>query len=158
MCALLPLLAFLILFEHSAAASKYGGPCCPIGWILYNADNSSTQPKCAKAVKDWNTNFAQSEKACDLLGGRLISVHTTEQNKMIYDMITSMSFSKPNYVWIGLTKSPTSDENQNSTKWYWSDGSTTKYTNWLKGYPVGRDSHNNCAIMYTKAGQFESKF
>jgi hypothetical protein len=63
---------------------EYGGPCCPTGWTLFTAGSNATQPKCAMAVKDWNTNFVQSEEACAALGGRMVSIHSPEQNKIIH--------------------------------------------------------------------------
>ncbi|GMR51027.1 hypothetical protein PMAYCL1PPCAC_21221, partial [Pristionchus mayeri] len=61
-------------------------------------------------------------KNCELEGGLIASVHDSEKNAFLSQLVQKATSGKTSYFWIGYTKS--------DAGWTWEDNSTNPYTHW----------------------------
>ena len=108
-----------------------GAHTCPNDWSLYNGycykvaahpgmktSWSLARKKCLDYNKDWRQDgdFARAD---------LVSITSTAEQRMLQKLFRDLNDTNANY-WIGLT-------NQNSSGFYWTDGTYYDYTNMRSG-------------------------
>ena len=86
---------------------------CPTGWIPFNSN-------CYKLFTE-HLMWKNAMKKCNEAGGKLASVHSSEENMFILSMKTQ--------AWIGGTF------NAYKHEWTWSDGTAWNHTSWKRGEP-----------------------
>ncbi|XP_058513860.1 low affinity immunoglobulin epsilon Fc receptor [Ochotona princeps] len=106
-----------------------GSSCntCPENWISF-------QYKCyyfGEGSKQW----VQARFACDHLQGRLVSIHSREEQDFLTERV-SMRGS-----WIGLRDLDREGE------FIWMDGSPLDYSNWSPGEPNNGGQGEDCVMM-----------
>ena len=68
---------------------------------------------------DENMSWTEAKKYCETLGGHLVSITSSGEQKFVESMFTDATM---NCYWIGLYR--------NNSTWKWVDASTYSYTNW----------------------------
>ncbi len=87
-------------------------------------------------------SFWQAKSYCESLGGYLAVINNDEENEVLYNYVfNTMGYQS---AYFGLTNDGTDE------KWYWSDGSTYNYTNWLDGQPDNQNGNEHYALFYYK--------
>ncbi|XP_077159816.1 macrophage mannose receptor 1-like [Paroedura picta] len=119
---------------------------CAEGWLLF-------QNKCFKIFgihEEERKNWSDSRNACKSLGGNLAAI----PNKEVQAFLTTQLKNAPVESWIGL--------HDIIGTFIWTDGTSVRYTNWVKGAPshsfyhryhplfYGRTSNDNCVSMIKK--------
>ncbi|MEJ1281868.1 Fc receptor IgE low affinity II alpha polypeptide [Cricetulus griseus] len=116
-----------MLISKGAACST-----CPKNWLHF-------QQKCyyfGKGPKQW----IQARFACSDLEGRLVSIHSQEEQDFLMKHISKDS-------WIGLR-----DLNVEG-QFIWMDGSPVGYSNWSPGEPNNAEQGEDCVLM-RESGQW----
>nr|XP_006013734.1 PREDICTED: ladderlectin-like [Latimeria chalumnae] len=117
-----------ILHCYSQVNDSCGGDWCrcPIHGITHW---KRYEDVCLRYVSTPMT-FNGAQKHCRTVvdGGTLVSIHSSSWNQKIVQLIESESGSVPR-TWIGGTR-----PNYNS-KYYWLDGTSWDYENWVDGEP-----------------------
>nr|XP_029530402.1 ladderlectin-like [Oncorhynchus nerka] len=102
---------------------------CSIGWVKH-------WHRCFTYIRTERT-WAESEQYCVFQGANLASIHSTEENHFIQEMIRRQTHDFPR-VWIG---------GQDATQerlWLWSDGSRFYYRDWSNVQPDNAMGNENC--------------
>ncbi|XP_027624797.1 low affinity immunoglobulin epsilon Fc receptor isoform X4 [Tupaia chinensis] len=110
---------------------------CPKDWVNF-------KHKCyyfGKGAKKW----IQARYACEDLGGRLVSIHSREEQ----DFLTTRANKKGS--WIGLRDVFVEGE------FLWMDGSPVGYSNWYPGEPNNHDRGEDCVLM-KESGEWNDAF
>ncbi|XP_027624796.1 low affinity immunoglobulin epsilon Fc receptor isoform X2 [Tupaia chinensis] len=120
-------------------SSTPGSMCnlCPKDWVNF-------KHKCyyfGKGAKKW----IQARYACEDLGGRLVSIHSREEQ----DFLTTRANKKGS--WIGLRDVFVEGE------FLWMDGSPVGYSNWYPGEPNNHDRGEDCVLM-KESGEWNDAF
>ncbi|KAH7707739.1 versican core protein-like protein [Aphelenchoides avenae] len=113
--------------------------------------------KCYKLVgsKDvWD--YTWNASICSSVGGRIVSVHSDEENRVItayaYSRTQPWTSGKSQMLFIGL-HAPVG-------RWIWTDGSTYNYANWTAAAAYDRcDGTKDCAVgvwLTTQDGKYGS--
>ncbi|XP_078276260.1 C-type lectin lectoxin-Thr1-like isoform X2 [Rhinoraja longicauda] len=105
---------------------------CDENWFYFPALNSCYRFFCDKRTWSEADAFCKKQKQ----SGHMASVHSSDQNTFFTKVIAAVNIRNPR-TWIGLN-----DRHQEG-KFFWSDGSSSKYRNWLEGEPnnYGRNEH-----------------
>ncbi|CAH7282400.1 Fcer2a [Phodopus roborovskii] len=109
---------------------------CPKNWLHF-------QQKCyyfGKSPKQW----IQARFACSDLEGRLVSIHSQEEQDFLTKHINKDS-------WIGLR-----DLNVEG-QFIWMDGSPVGYSNWSPGEPNNAEQGEDC-VMMRESGQWNDYY
>jgi len=93
-------------------------------------------PSALTFVAELNT-WREAEAACVLLGGHLVSIHSSDENERVRSLCAANSAE----CWIGLT-----DELREG-EWRWSDGTPSDFLQWQPGEPNG-NTQQNFAYLY----------
>ncbi|XP_067915862.1 lectin-like [Heterodontus francisci] len=114
------------------------GPCAD-GWIHFPYFSS-----CYKFFP-LNRNWIDAELYCQslVLGGHLTAIHSNELNQFIVKLIGARNRLFPP-TWIGLSDA------YKEGSFFWSDGSSLGFRNWIRLQPDNRNGMENCVI--TKSG------
>ncbi|XP_023560907.1 low affinity immunoglobulin epsilon Fc receptor isoform X2 [Octodon degus] len=110
---------------------------CPEQWVSF-------QQKCyyfGEEPKQW----LQARYSCEDLGGRLVSIHSQEQQ----DFLTKLA--KKEGTWIGLRDLDIEGQ------FLWMDGSSVDYSNWQPGEPNNADPGEDC-VMLLRSGKWNDAF
>nr|ADO28375.1 lactose-binding lectin l-2 [Ictalurus furcatus] len=94
--------------------------CCPFGWVKYNGYCYSYHA----SKMDW----ASAEKHCLKFNANLMSVHTENDYQLAKALIRTFDPVEPP-TWLGLS------DCQKKNEWFWSDGTTLKFTKWNPNEP-----------------------
>ncbi|XP_036002700.1 type-2 ice-structuring protein isoform X1 [Fundulus heteroclitus] len=105
---------------------------CPPGWSPINN-------RCFHYVAKPMT-WARAERNCLSMGANLASVHDTNEYHQVQSVI-EMATYKSDETWIGGTNA------QETSIWFWSDGSPLRYTNWCHGEPNNWRNNQHCLQM-----------
>uniref|UniRef100_A0A673W7I0 C-type lectin domain-containing protein n=1 Tax=Salmo trutta TaxID=8032 RepID=A0A673W7I0_SALTR len=102
---------------------------CPTGWFNHGH-------RCFTYIRTERT-WAESEQYCVFQGANLASIHSTEENHFIQEMIRRQTHDFPR-AWIG---------GQDATQerlWLWSDGCRFYYRDWSNVQPDNAGGNENC--------------
>ncbi|XP_041723866.1 ladderlectin-like [Coregonus clupeaformis] len=105
---------------------------CPTGWFNHGH-------RCFTYIPTERT-WAESERYCVFQGANLASIHSTEENHFIQEMIRRQTHDFPS-AWLG---------GQDATQerlWLWSDGSRFYYRDWDNVQPDNANGNENCMHM-----------
>lgn len=83
-------------------------------------------------IFDESMTWEEAKKACENLGGHLVTITSAEEQKQIEALLSSGG--KKQY-WIGAVK--------NGGAWQWVSGEHFGYTNWCAGQPDGYEKDSN---------------
>src|SRR5947208_2489107 len=72
----------------------------------------------------WN-----AQNQCGSYGGKLVSLHSLEEQKLVSDWMQKMYERKQPHYWLGFNRANPREE------FKWEDGSAVQFTNWYFGYP-----------------------
>jgi serine/threonine protein kinase len=70
--------------------------------------------------------WTEARRKCEALKGRLASVHSTEQNELLQNLMKGTAFGG---AWLG------GNDLEKEGRWVWSDGSVINYSNWDQKQP-----------------------
>jgi len=87
---------------------------------------------------DWDAARTQCQSVAFTNGGELISIHSYEEHKLIFDFAYARFNTDPLEMWIGFKEMTPGT----FASWAWSDGSPRDYENWEGGEPSS--STQNC--------------
>src|SRR5258705_95183 len=73
-------------------------------------------------------SFQEARTQCASYGGKIISIHSMEENNRIYDWMRDIYTDTRDY-WLGFHRKGSAEEFQ------WEDGSRVQFTNWEEWYP-----------------------
>ncbi|XP_029030110.1 layilin [Betta splendens] len=92
-------------------------------------------------------NFAEAELACRRDGGRLLSVESASEQRIIEQLITELRPTDGDF-WIGLRRNHGDEDNASdcSPHYYWVDGSKSTFRNWHWDEPSC--GFEVCVVMY----------
>ncbi|CAN9501318.1 unnamed protein product [Ophioblennius macclurei] len=92
-------------------------------------------------------NFVEAELACRRDGGRLLSVESASEQKIIEQLITELRPTDGDF-WIGLRRGNGEDDSSSncSSQYYWLDGSKSAFRNWHWDEPSC--GYEVCVVMY----------
>ncbi|KAF7205711.1 layilin-like [Nothobranchius furzeri] len=95
----------------------------------------------------WKLNFAEAELACRRDGGRLLSIESESEQKVIEQLITELRPSDGDF-WLGLRRNHGDEDSSSdcSFQYYWLDGSTSTFRNWHLDEPSC--GYEVCVVMY----------
>ncbi|XP_035985533.1 type-2 ice-structuring protein isoform X2 [Fundulus heteroclitus] len=105
---------------------------CPPGW-------SPIKNRCFRYVSKPMT-WARAERHCLSMGANLASVHDTNEYHQVQSVIKMATYGSE-VTWIGGTNA------QETSIWFWSDGSPLHYTNWCHGEPSNYQARQHCLQM-----------
>uniref|UniRef100_A0A3Q2TCF9 Ladderlectin-like n=1 Tax=Fundulus heteroclitus TaxID=8078 RepID=A0A3Q2TCF9_FUNHE len=105
---------------------------CPPGWSPINN-------RCFLYVPI-RMSWARAERNCLSMGAHLASVHDLDEYHQVQSLITTATY-KSGRTWIGGTNA------QETSIWFWSDGSHLHYTNWCDGEPNNAEGRQHCLQM-----------
>ncbi|XP_061750231.1 galactose-specific lectin nattectin-like [Nerophis ophidion] len=105
--------------------------CCPEGWTQLNE-------RCF-IYDDHDFNFLTAETVCIILGGNLVSIHSTMENTLVRQLIFQRT-GENNPTWIGFTDAVVEDS------FIWTDGSIVDFTNFGNNRP-NNNGNQDCAII-----------
>ncbi|KAM4564442.1 type-2 ice-structuring protein-like isoform 2-T2 [Fundulus diaphanus] len=105
---------------------------CPSGWSPINSRCFHYVPK--------PMTWARAEKNCLSMGAHLASVHDLDEYHQVQSLITTATHGSKE-TWIGGTNA------QETSIWFWSDGSPLHYTNWCHGEPNNYMGRQFCLLM-----------
>ena len=136
------------VFSHilcSDSAFYLGVHNCPRGWKLYGANCykfvahpvekrswAQARQDCLDYNKDWR-------ESADIAKADLVSITTKAEQDMLQQTFRELGANNTDY-WTGLTK-------QNSTGFYWIDGTYFKYMNW-RGASTGNQECVKSSVSY----------
>uniref|UniRef100_A0A8C2SYK8 Macrophage mannose receptor 1-like n=1 Tax=Coturnix japonica TaxID=93934 RepID=A0A8C2SYK8_COTJA len=112
---------------NSTLASLFPPGGCPESWLFF-------KNKCFKIFASNTTRklaWHDAREVCIDLGGNLASVPNEQVQAFVYYHLEDATTN----VWIGMN-----DINRES-KFFWADGSTVSYTNWVEGAPETKQSY-----------------
>ncbi|PIO75720.1 lectin C-type domain protein [Teladorsagia circumcincta] len=104
------------------------------------------------------STFMAAEDLCVTLGGHLASIHSKEENDLIYRLTTTgrAATNYSDFAWIGLRRKvllwnkigdlPKS-LTEGSSEWIWTDDTPVDYTDWAPGQP-SNNGDEACTQMY----------
>ncbi|RCN39788.1 lectin C-type domain protein [Ancylostoma caninum] len=124
--------AWLIITVTSAwFAAKVNGECAPGNyyWEPYDSLGYSYRVICWVGY----VNIETAEKQCEYEGGKLASVHSEYENKVVTETAYGNVFDSSVLTWIGLRKVGGS--------WRWTDGTYFDYSNWAPTQPDNYYGH-----------------
>ncbi|KAM9242562.1 low affinity immunoglobulin epsilon Fc receptor [Dugong dugon] len=116
-----------------------GSACntCPEKWVNF-------QSKCYY-FGEGSRMWLQAKYACEDLHGRLVSIHSSEEQNFLNRRAKKDS-------WISLQDLDIEGE------FIWSDESAVDYSNWRPGEPNNQDPGENCVMMLGSSGQWNDAF
>ncbi|XP_063164817.1 C-type lectin-like [Candoia aspera] len=118
---------------------------CPPGTFAHRDGN---QWYCYKFYEDRLT-FQEAEEECQFRWkGHLASLTSDTQAKLVGTYVAKENIENA-YVWIGLQRTPTSDQN---TGWRWTDGTRSRYTSWNRGEPNNATGKELCVFLLPHSG------
>uniref|UniRef100_A0A8C2SYC1 Macrophage mannose receptor 1-like n=1 Tax=Coturnix japonica TaxID=93934 RepID=A0A8C2SYC1_COTJA len=123
---------------NSTLASLFPPGGCPESWLFF-------KNKCFKIFASNTTRklaWHDAREVCIDLGGNLASVPNEQVQAFVYYHLEDATTN----VWIGMN-----DINRES-KFFWADGSTVSYTNWVEGAP---ETKQNCVFMTKLDGKWK---
>ncbi|XP_067381173.1 type-2 ice-structuring protein-like [Channa argus] len=98
------------------------------------------------------SNLDKRTKYCQSIGANLASVHSAQEHKSLQKLI-SQATGYDKEAWIG------GSDAQERGAWFWSDGSSFRYTYWCRGEPNNSYGRQHCLQMNQGAsncwGDFE---
>uniref|UniRef100_A0A3P9DTC3 C-type lectin domain family 10 member A n=1 Tax=Maylandia zebra TaxID=106582 RepID=A0A3P9DTC3_9CICH len=96
--------------------SSTAGGCCPMGWTVFE---SNCYFFSVKESRSWS----EAQSYCRTYHTDLTSIRSKEEKSNI---TLTLNGSGVQYVWIGLYRDPWA---------FWSDNTTSTFTNWMSGQP-----------------------
>ncbi|KAL4008844.1 hypothetical protein ACER0C_002696 [Sarotherodon galilaeus] len=105
-------------------------------FLCYNAKNTSYI--LVKESRSWSA----AQSYCRTYHTDLTSIRSKEEKSNI--MLT-LNGSGVQYVWIGLYRDPWA---------FWSDNTTSTFTNWISGQPDNSQSLEYCGVFYLMTGEW----
>uniref|UniRef100_A0A3Q2U6V3 Galactose-specific lectin nattectin-like n=1 Tax=Fundulus heteroclitus TaxID=8078 RepID=A0A3Q2U6V3_FUNHE len=114
--------------SHEDAAPVCSPPCPP-GWTQFGS-------RCFIFHYQART-WSDAEKFCIAIGGNLASIHSSDENTFISEMIKRETGSTRD-TWIGGYDAVT------EKTWLWSDGSSFQFVNWYNNQPDNYRGTQHC--------------
>ncbi|KAM9351452.1 galactose-specific lectin nattectin-like [Symphorus nematophorus] len=106
-------------------------PCCPPGWTRYGSRCFLFQNRGVTMVK--------AESICQALGGNLASIHSSEENTFVRELIHEEARSYPP-AWIG------GHDGVKDGHWMWTDGTKFNYVTWAPTEPNNHGGDERCLV------------
>ncbi|KAK6027269.1 lectin C-type domain protein, partial [Ostertagia ostertagi] len=134
----------LLLWNHLAEDQKRsysawtwtdGSPVDYFEWEPAQPDNFAKSESCVQ-VNNLPSTFYDAEKICIGKGGHLASIHSDDENKLVYGL------AKTN-AWIGLRLAA-----PKSSLWIWTDGSPVDFLKWAPEEPHTWSAKEGCAQVF----------
>uniref|UniRef100_A0A3B3Y948 C-type lectin domain-containing protein n=1 Tax=Poecilia mexicana TaxID=48701 RepID=A0A3B3Y948_9TELE len=101
---------------------------CPSGWTQFGS-------RCFIFYYQY-MKWSDAEKFCISIGGNLASIHSSDENTFVSDMINRASGSRN--TWIG------GHDAVDERRWLWSDGSSFEYAHWYSNQPDNSGGNQHC--------------
>jgi len=140
-----------------------GEDCLGIGWTGYTNEFNQPSSKCYK-IFSWHNDptdhggdngknsigvdFAEALEFCRAQNSDLVSLHSIDDERNVFDLITKYEDSKKGYrdwYWLGFN-------DRGDGGYVWSDGSGDDYTNWAAGQPEKTAKFEDCSIIINGNG------
>ncbi|XP_043925559.1 low affinity immunoglobulin epsilon Fc receptor-like [Protopterus annectens] len=124
---------------------------CPLFWWEFKGSCYRFFPE--------NKTWLEAELHCaefsnGINSGKLVSIHSWEENVFVFDLVNSAVAGIPRDIWIGL------NDRHMEGHFEWSDGSRTEFTYWSENQPEVKDSpyqDEDCVeIWYRPSGALRS--
>ena len=133
----------------NASLASYSGFVCEYDDIVVASDyqpiKTTTVDSTKYEVYDYAVDWQTAEKICEKKGGHLVSIESVSENTLMSAMLSDTT--KDEY-WIGYSDIETEG------MWKWSDGSTSKYTNWQAGEPNNDLGIEDYAVFMKGSGKW----
>ncbi|XP_034551047.1 galactose-specific lectin nattectin-like isoform X2 [Notolabrus celidotus] len=116
----------------AGAMSEETVPACPPGWTQFGS-------RCFifhRSAKRW----VDAESHCIKIGGNLASIHSSEENYFLNNLIARVTNNAHLRTWIG------GYDAVQEGKWLWSDGTRFDYLRWGPGEPNNLGTEH-CIVM-----------
>ncbi|PIO75721.1 lectin C-type domain protein [Teladorsagia circumcincta] len=113
------------------------------------------------------STFFEAEDLCVAQGGHLPSIHSKEENELIYWLTTNgqAATKESDHTWIGLRRKLflwnylTENQKNIYDEWVWTDGTPVDYIEWAPNQPDNFDKSESCAQMFNAAtGTVDKQF
>ncbi|XP_024862077.1 layilin isoform X2 [Kryptolebias marmoratus] len=145
---MIPCLLLLVSFHPSAATSLITDLFEARGQRVCKAGKGKPCYKLAYFSElRRKMNFAEAELACRREGGRLLSIRSASEQKVVEQLITELRPTDGDF-WIGLRRNHGDEDSSSdcSSQYYWVDGSKSKFRNWHMDEPSC--GYEVCVVMY----------
>uniref|UniRef100_A0A3B3WP01 C-type lectin domain-containing protein n=1 Tax=Poecilia mexicana TaxID=48701 RepID=A0A3B3WP01_9TELE len=119
---------FSVALFHICSISSDCPARCPSGWTQFGS-------RCFIFYYQY-MKWSDAEKFCISIGGNLASIHSSDENTFVSDMINRASGSRN--TWIG------GHDAVDERRWLWSDGSSFEYAHWYSNQPDNSGGNQHC--------------
>ncbi|CAI4230950.1 unnamed protein product [Auanema sp. JU1783] len=130
----LPCVCSTNMIPTTVAPTSTPKPLCPHPYTHFDPSTSYCY------YVGTSTSFWSAENFCTAIGGHLASIEDGFENMFIVSIATTGAQNATEYdmTWIGAHYS--------EDRWFWTDGSEFKYTNWMISRPI-RSAKLSCATL-----------
>ncbi|XP_061750234.1 galactose-specific lectin nattectin-like [Nerophis ophidion] len=122
---------FLNKLQINTCVDCVADDCCPKGWTQLNR-------RCF-IFQNQQVDFLSAETTCIILGGNLVSIHSSLENELVRQLIFDVTGDNTR-TWIGFTDAIEEDS------FIWTDGSVVDFTGFASGRP-NNFGEQDCVII-----------